>query len=510
MPDPFIVDDSGEPTRTTRPGSNPGGTGVGPGGGFGGFGGGSNFGFSGGTPFGANATPNHRRMSLRGGMPINHRAPSDTVPAWLTPGEFVTNDLSSALFAPQLEQMNQVGNQIKMAMGGKVPGYADGGSVCPCCGSDMGGMEGAEGHSLGGWIKKHAWVLPLAAAAAPFALGALGVGAAGAAGAGTAGAGAGAGAAGAAGAGAAGAGAAGTAALGASGAGLTVGPMAAVPATSHFGLGALMSAHPALGAGYVGALKLAPYAPAATDAFMRNRQQAAADEAQRQNEAMQFFMQSRSRGYADGGPVDWQNAPGFVFGGWGGPRTGWSHQPGGTRQSPPQGNGSRPDGTYVTPGLGGAFNQNGQTYDRNGFSGTYDPRNPWAGFSGNLNPGALGAAHRQFGAYGQQGYFNPGGSPQVATAMREGALNDARAYGDQAYLSADVGGLDPAAAAAYRTQALAQAGRGVADRMTAYRADMASRDQDYARSLFDRLTQHQLGADAAARDFNYAKNLGKK
>ena len=55
------------------------------------------------------------------GDPNNHPGEpmgSDTVPAWLTPGEFVVNKEATEMFGPEIEAMNEVG---KMAKGGAVP-----------------------------------------------------------------------------------------------------------------------------------------------------------------------------------------------------------------------------------------------------------------------------------------------------------------------------------------------------------------------------------------------------
>ena len=55
---------------------------------------------------------------------------TDTVPAWLTPGEFVMNAEATRMFGPQIEQMNNAGREIQRAQGGTVPQYhADGGTV---------------------------------------------------------------------------------------------------------------------------------------------------------------------------------------------------------------------------------------------------------------------------------------------------------------------------------------------------------------------------------------------
>jgi hypothetical protein len=55
---------------------------------------------------------------------------TDTVPAWLTPGEFVVNAEATRMFEPQIEAMNNVGRQIQKAQGGSIPTYAaDGGKI---------------------------------------------------------------------------------------------------------------------------------------------------------------------------------------------------------------------------------------------------------------------------------------------------------------------------------------------------------------------------------------------
>jgi len=45
----------------------------------------------------------------------------DTVPAWLTPGEFVMNAEATKMFEPQLNAMNEQGRQIQRAQGGTIP-----------------------------------------------------------------------------------------------------------------------------------------------------------------------------------------------------------------------------------------------------------------------------------------------------------------------------------------------------------------------------------------------------
>ena len=51
-----------------------------------------------------------------GGLAENHPGDpkgSDTVPAWLTPGEFVVNKEATDLFGPQIKQMNDIGREIQ-------------------------------------------------------------------------------------------------------------------------------------------------------------------------------------------------------------------------------------------------------------------------------------------------------------------------------------------------------------------------------------------------------------
>jgi lysozyme len=55
---------------------------------------------------------------------------TDTVPAWLTPGEFVMNAEATRMFEPQIEQMNNAGRAVQAQQGGTIPEYAaNGGPV---------------------------------------------------------------------------------------------------------------------------------------------------------------------------------------------------------------------------------------------------------------------------------------------------------------------------------------------------------------------------------------------
>jgi len=55
---------------------------------------------------------------------------TDTVPAWLTPGEFVMNAEATRMFEPQIEEMNNAGRAVQREQGGSIPEYkAAGGSI---------------------------------------------------------------------------------------------------------------------------------------------------------------------------------------------------------------------------------------------------------------------------------------------------------------------------------------------------------------------------------------------
>ena len=57
---------------------------------------------------------------------------TDTVPAWLTPGEFVMNAEATRMFEPQIEEMNDAGRAVQRAQGGTIPEYkAEGGYAEP-------------------------------------------------------------------------------------------------------------------------------------------------------------------------------------------------------------------------------------------------------------------------------------------------------------------------------------------------------------------------------------------
>jgi len=60
------------------------------------------------------------------GIPQHPGSPkgTDTVPAWLTPGEFVMNAEATRMFEPQIEQMNNAGRAVQAQQGGTIPEYA--------------------------------------------------------------------------------------------------------------------------------------------------------------------------------------------------------------------------------------------------------------------------------------------------------------------------------------------------------------------------------------------------
>ena len=71
---------------------------------------------------------------------------TDTVPAWLTPGEFVVNAEAVREFGPEIKAMNDTGRAIQKAQGGTVPEYKSYGGAVPEYHED-GGVAGSH---LGG------------------------------------------------------------------------------------------------------------------------------------------------------------------------------------------------------------------------------------------------------------------------------------------------------------------------------------------------------------------------
>lgn len=448
---PPVESDAGESIRYGRPSTPPGFTGGGAGGGVsglgGGFGGGSG-GFSaqahqgfGQTGFGNKATAAKRRYYTQGnggttstspngyalGGPV--AKPSDSVPAKLTPGEFVVNRTAAQKpeNAMALEQMNQQGLQE----GGMQDAYSapDGSQMHEGMEAQAPGLsrealvellmvllagQQTEGYGLGGWVKNHkGLLLGLGAAALPFALPAI----AGLAGSGGAVA------------------SAGTAA-GASGVGSV-----AVPATMH-----------TVNTGLLGTLvrtaQMHPGVMQAAQGLYGAKQNMDASHAQnmqeqeRENEvASANYQNARARseadrGYAYGGPVEgnrplWSGRP-FSGGAWARQTMG-GQQPMGRAQA--------------APGGGGATNADPT-------AGVY----PW----------------RQSYVGQDQGALN---------AMNEAGARDANDYASSVGRQAILADADPGAQAAYRLRALAGASRGVADRLSTYRTDQAGKDLEYRRAL---------------------------
>ena len=65
-------------------------------------------------------------------MPQDHPGEprgTDTVPAWLTPGEFVVNAEAARMYGPEIEAMNNQGKAQQQMQGGSIPGMSSGGHV---------------------------------------------------------------------------------------------------------------------------------------------------------------------------------------------------------------------------------------------------------------------------------------------------------------------------------------------------------------------------------------------
>lgn len=117
--------------KSKRGGRSPGGTGLGPGGGFGGAfgGGGSGFLGGGGSSLGADFMgPMKKRfvMGANGPIPLSYTPmkSQDTVPAMLSPGEYVVNNRAMQMPGAQefVAALNAAGNGGHYAEGGPVPG----------------------------------------------------------------------------------------------------------------------------------------------------------------------------------------------------------------------------------------------------------------------------------------------------------------------------------------------------------------------------------------------------
>ena len=74
---------------------------------------------------------------------------TDTVPAWLTPGEFVVNKEATEIYGDEIKAMNDHGREIQAAKGMEVPGYQFGGNV-PFIAGPM--LTDPKFMQEGGWI----------------------------------------------------------------------------------------------------------------------------------------------------------------------------------------------------------------------------------------------------------------------------------------------------------------------------------------------------------------------
>lgn len=75
---------------------------------------------------------NMTSVPMMEGIPDHPGSPkgTDTVPAWLTPGEYVMNAEATRMFEPQIEAMNDAGRAVQARQGGSIPEYsAHGGPV---------------------------------------------------------------------------------------------------------------------------------------------------------------------------------------------------------------------------------------------------------------------------------------------------------------------------------------------------------------------------------------------
>ena len=287
-----------------------------------------------------------------------------------------------------------------------------------------------------------------------------------------------------------------------------------------------MAAHPALGSLYTAgnAAAQSPYAAEGLNQLQNYLAKQSASNDADNDARMQYWLslrQNRPEGFVFGGMAGagafggrQARGPGaFVPGVRGSARPQWPVQ-GQGQASPP----ARPPAPTQAPGPGaftnpdvqggqGSFQRNGRWYNKYGYSGTYDPSNPWGASTGNLNPTALGDLYRTVGKFGQGGYMDPGAG---MTQAMEGAQGDADALVRRQMSQGQLSGLDPAQAAVAKQQALRETGRGVQDIMAKTRAGIMDRDVAYGRGTLDLLGRAGLGDIASERDFNNAKNLPQK
>jgi len=73
---------------------------------------------------------------------------TDTVPAWLTPGEYVINAEATRKYEPLLEEINEEGKEMQAAQGGSVPTYVFNGGMI----NNLSSLYRAEGGSTPSWL----------------------------------------------------------------------------------------------------------------------------------------------------------------------------------------------------------------------------------------------------------------------------------------------------------------------------------------------------------------------
>lgn len=173
--------------KGARGGRTGGSTGVGPGGGFGGAfgGGGSGFLGGGGQGFGGDMMQPKRKLMAQGAngsIPLSYTPTKDTVPAMLSPGEYVMNNRTMQLPGANnlMSALNAMGNggyseggmvldpevlvkilsMLAQFAGGEDDGAEsegeDAGGKCPTCGQEH-GQGGMPGMACGGKVQRFAW-----------------------------------------------------------------------------------------------------------------------------------------------------------------------------------------------------------------------------------------------------------------------------------------------------------------------------------------------------------------
>ena len=73
---------------------------------------------------------------------------TDTVPAWLTPGEYVINAEATRKYEPLLEEINEEGKEMQAAQGGSIPSYVFSGGMI----NNLSSLYRSEGGSTPSWL----------------------------------------------------------------------------------------------------------------------------------------------------------------------------------------------------------------------------------------------------------------------------------------------------------------------------------------------------------------------